>query len=453
MHQDVHRLGGVIQGSFPGGRPMIRPAAPAPGAMQPVLQRAGASPAGAVQLDPRQLFAGNDPGRPLPSDLRREMETLHRADFSAVRIHEGHQATALGALAFTWGSHVFFAPGQFQPAELRGRRLLAHELTHVVQQRAGRVRNPFGTGLAVVQDPRFEAEAERMALRVPPQPALQAKPAAPVTPAVQGATAVQMVRHGVKPIGPPPAMTGKSGGYWYYKKGGTTFATDRTHHWYWKPGSQSWIRTKTSKAPTYNRFRAGNLGRGGFRAASFKGRLGSGASYGSIKMRGVRIKGAVAVAIGPALVKKRKYVAAMQAATETELPNQGTGSATTYASYWPAAPVIAGGYNWCHLVGHGGGGSDDPANLAAASTHNNSEQLAIERIVYQYKKSGVGLVVNATLHGTSEHLARWLTYIVTVNGDEVYRRRMDAWRKDKPTFFELTAIEIAVTNAITDALE
>jgi diacylglycerol kinase len=57
---------------------------------------------------------------------------------------------------------VFFAPGQYVPATPQGQKLLAHELTHVLQQRDGRVRNPLGPGLAVVQDAVLEAEAERM---------------------------------------------------------------------------------------------------------------------------------------------------------------------------------------------------------------------------------------------------------------------------------------------------
>ncbi len=123
------------------------------------------------------------------------MEALLRADLSAVRIHEGHEAVALGALAFTHGSDVYFAPGQFNPATPAGQRLIAHELTHVVQQRSGRVRNPLGSGIAVVQDPALEAEAERMALRAGFSP--------PEAPAARSAGTLQAMA-ARQPPAPPP---------------------------------------------------------------------------------------------------------------------------------------------------------------------------------------------------------------------------------------------------------
>jgi ribosomal protein S18 acetylase RimI-like enzyme len=105
------------------------------------------------------------------------MEALFGSDFSGVRIHVGRQAASIGALAFTRGSEIHFAPGQFNPATPQGRQLIGHELTHVLQQRAGRVRNPYGSGLAIVQDPGLEAEAQRMGVRAVQQQA-QPSPAA-----------------------------------------------------------------------------------------------------------------------------------------------------------------------------------------------------------------------------------------------------------------------------------
>jgi len=134
------------------------PAAP-PAAVQP--HRIGH----AVALPSTIQLAPEGPGQPLPTELRQRMEGLLRADFSAVRVHVGPQAARLGAQALTMGSEIYFAPGHYDPHTSHGRRLLAHELTHVVQQSAGRVRNPFGQGIAVVQDPGLEAEAERMSLR------------------------------------------------------------------------------------------------------------------------------------------------------------------------------------------------------------------------------------------------------------------------------------------------
>jgi ribosomal protein S18 acetylase RimI-like enzyme len=90
------------------------------------------------------------------------MESALGASFSDVRIHVGPEASAIGAIAFTWGSDIHFAPGQYNPHTQEGQALLGHELTHVVQQRAGRVANPFGSGVAVVQDQGLEAEADRL---------------------------------------------------------------------------------------------------------------------------------------------------------------------------------------------------------------------------------------------------------------------------------------------------
>lgn len=104
-------------------------------------------------------------GLPLPDDVRAKMETAFSADFSDVRVHIGHEALSLGAIAYTWGTNIHFAPGQYNPNTIQGQKLLGHELWHVVQQRSGRVSNPFGGGVAVVQDHALEAEADRMGIK------------------------------------------------------------------------------------------------------------------------------------------------------------------------------------------------------------------------------------------------------------------------------------------------
>jgi hypothetical protein len=104
-------------------------------------------------------------GLPLPAEVRAKMETAFSADFSEVRVHIGQEASSLGAIAYTWGTNIHFAPGQYNPHTLQGQKLLGHELWHVVQQRSGRVSNPFGGGVAVVQDHALEAEADRMGIK------------------------------------------------------------------------------------------------------------------------------------------------------------------------------------------------------------------------------------------------------------------------------------------------
>jgi hypothetical protein len=101
-------------------------------------------------------------GWTLPREVQSKMEAAFGTDFSDVRVHVGGEASAIGAIAFTWGSNIHFAPGYYNPHTPHGQELLGHELTHVMQQRAGRVSNPFGGGVAVVQDHSLEAEADRM---------------------------------------------------------------------------------------------------------------------------------------------------------------------------------------------------------------------------------------------------------------------------------------------------
>lgn len=78
-------------------------------------------------------------GSPMPASVQATMESAFGADFSSVRIHEGPQAQSLGALAYTQGTNIHFAPGQYQPHSRSGQELLGHELAHVVQQAQGRV--------------------------------------------------------------------------------------------------------------------------------------------------------------------------------------------------------------------------------------------------------------------------------------------------------------------------
>ena len=77
-------------------------------------------------------------GAPLPADLRSYFEPRFRHDLSRVRLHEdaaaGAAARSIAARAFTLGADIAFAPGEYRPGTAQGRRLLAHELAHVVQQ-------------------------------------------------------------------------------------------------------------------------------------------------------------------------------------------------------------------------------------------------------------------------------------------------------------------------------
>jgi hypothetical protein len=115
-------------------------------------------------------------GSPLDTDLRSAMEAGFGADFSGVRIHTDAAATesarSIGAQAYTVGRDIVVQSDQWAPDTTDGRHLLAHELTHVLQQETGPVEGiPTAEGLSV-SDPgdRFEQEAERTAAAITSAP-------------------------------------------------------------------------------------------------------------------------------------------------------------------------------------------------------------------------------------------------------------------------------------------
>lgn len=111
-------------------------------------------------------------GSPLAPDVRTDMEQRLGSDFGDVRVHTdsaAHEsARSVGAHAYTVGSHVVFQRDAYDASSTAGRTTLAHELTHVMQQRSGPVDGtPTGGGVSV-SDPgdRFERAASDNAERV-----------------------------------------------------------------------------------------------------------------------------------------------------------------------------------------------------------------------------------------------------------------------------------------------
>lgn len=98
----------------------------------------------------------------IPDDVRQRMESAFATDFSSVRVHpDSSQAPEVGALAYTQGTDIHFAPGQFKPETSSGRQLLGHELAHVVQQQEGRVQPTTEIGgMPVNDDVSLEHEAD-----------------------------------------------------------------------------------------------------------------------------------------------------------------------------------------------------------------------------------------------------------------------------------------------------
>jgi hypothetical protein len=105
-------------------------------------------------------------GQALPKEVRNFYEPRFGYDFSKVRIHHDNSAAqsadSINALAYTSGNNIIFNRGQYAPGTASGKKLLGHELTHVVQQGAGIRRAPmpkdrFGRPLGVVSTPEQEA--------------------------------------------------------------------------------------------------------------------------------------------------------------------------------------------------------------------------------------------------------------------------------------------------------
>ena len=131
------------------------------------LQRSGGGLLHGGRVHPEvtaQINSVRGRGAPLAPEIREQMSGALGDSFADVRVHDDQLASTLAqsvqARAFTTGTDIFFARGEYRPGASSGRELLAHELTHVVQQRGAPV-----TGEMRVSDPgdALEREAERTA--------------------------------------------------------------------------------------------------------------------------------------------------------------------------------------------------------------------------------------------------------------------------------------------------
>lgn len=126
---------------------------------------AGILPGGVVHPDvAAAIGAARGAGRPLPGGVQARAEQHLGDRFDDVRVHTGEQADlltrAVAARAFTTGTDVFFADGEYQPGSRAGDELLAHELAHVTQQRGAPTSGPMS-----VSEPgdAIETDAEQAA--------------------------------------------------------------------------------------------------------------------------------------------------------------------------------------------------------------------------------------------------------------------------------------------------
>ena len=123
----------------------------------------------AEQDSPVLDVVGKGGGAPMDKALRGQMESSLGHDFGDVRVHTDHAASesakAVGAHAYTVGNDIVFGSGKYDPGSSAGQKTIAHELTHVVQQKAGPVDGTPAPGGIRVSDPgdRFEQEADHAA--------------------------------------------------------------------------------------------------------------------------------------------------------------------------------------------------------------------------------------------------------------------------------------------------
>lgn len=106
-------------------------------------------------------------GQALERPVKSQMESAFGTDFSSVRVHANAEANklneALNARAFTTGQDIFFRQGEYSPNSSQGKELLAHELTHTVQQMEGRVKpTTQAEGVPINDDVGLEREADVM---------------------------------------------------------------------------------------------------------------------------------------------------------------------------------------------------------------------------------------------------------------------------------------------------
>ena len=137
-----------------------------------VLQRKAIDRSGVSEVPTIVHEALNSPGQPLDSAARAFFEPRFGHNFGSVRVHTGSLAAQsvrkVGARAYTVGQDIAFGMGLYNPSSNAGRKLLAHELTHTIQQSgksvsAGAQAQPLRIGKP---DDRFEREAEVVSSRV-----------------------------------------------------------------------------------------------------------------------------------------------------------------------------------------------------------------------------------------------------------------------------------------------
>jgi Domain of unknown function (DUF4157) len=155
------------------------------------LQRKAAGPASSRTAPPIVQDVLASPGRPLDPSTRGVMEAHFGCDFGTIRVHTDARASesahAIDALAYTVGSDVVFGAGRYAPDTSRGKRLLAHELAHTIQQAPGIARQA-GTIPAPPLDLSGPASKKARSYQPHFRPHIPQAPTAPAPPVPEEAT-------------------------------------------------------------------------------------------------------------------------------------------------------------------------------------------------------------------------------------------------------------------------
>jgi hypothetical protein len=136
---------------------------------KPLVQRQAA---GGFEGNPdleRRLAAHKGSGSPLSAEVRAFVEPRFGADFSGVRVHTGGDALQmtreLKAQAFTRGQDIYFGAGRYNPGTTAGKSLLAHELTHTIQQTGGiRLKSTLGIAASISRQGSLQRTIQRQPL-------------------------------------------------------------------------------------------------------------------------------------------------------------------------------------------------------------------------------------------------------------------------------------------------
>lgn len=154
--------------------------------------------------------------------------------------------------------------------------------------------------------------------------------------------------------------------------------------------------------------------------------------------------------VGYAYYPKRRYRENMSEVAQDELGVNHNVSASQYARHFGGHRKVK--YNWCHLGSFGLTGDDSVENIVVATTHNNTEQMAIEQALYDYKDKGFSVKIKARLARGTDHLAEYIYYEVWYGNFLVYTRTLDARRATEPTFKEISGIKTSVRRALNKAM-